>query len=59
MTDALKVLARQQDVYANDFIGIRYDVGAKQGYLEAQVEYALRRDDLAGKFKEYLKTLVD
>ena len=59
LTDALKVLARQQDMYAYDFIGRRYDVGDKQGYLEAQVEYALRRDDLAGKFREYLKSLVN
>ena len=58
MTDTLKVLARQQDMYAYDFIGRRYDVGDKQGYLEAQVEYALRREALAGKFKEYLKTIV-
>lgn len=57
-TDALKVLVRQQDMYAYDFIGRLYDVGDKQGYLEAQVEYALRREDLAGKFKEYLKTIV-
>ena len=55
LTDALKVLARQQDMYAYDFIGRRYDVGDKQGYLEAQVEYALRREDLARKFREYLK----
>lgn len=58
LTDALKVLARQQDMYAYDFIGRRYDVGDKQGYLEAQVEYALRREDLAEKFREYLKGLV-
>ena len=58
LTDALKVLARQQDMYAYDFIGRRYDVGDKQGYLEAQVEFALRRDDLRDKFKEYLHTIV-
>ena len=58
LTDALKVLARQQDMYAYDFIGRRYDVGDKQGYLEAQVEYAMRRDDLAEKFREYLKGIV-
>lgn len=58
LTDALKVLARQKDVYAYDFIGRHYDVGDKQGYLEAQVEYALRREDLAGKFREYLKDLT-
>lgn len=58
LTDTLKVLARQKDVYTYDYIGRRYDVGDKQGYLEAQVEYALRREDLAEKFKEYLKELT-
>lgn len=43
LTDALKGLAKQQNMYAYDFIGRRYDVGDKQGYLEATVEYALRR----------------
>ena len=57
-TDALKVLPCQQDIYAYDFIGSRYDVGDKQGYLEAQVEYALRREDLTWKFRENLKTII-
>lgn len=59
LTDALNVLAKQQDMYAYDFIGRRYDVGDKEGYLEAQVEYALRRDDLRDKFGEYLKGIAD
>ena len=58
LTDALKVLARQHDMYAYDFIGRRYDVGDKHGYLEAQVEYALRRYDLAEKFREYLINII-
>ena len=35
LTDALKVLAKKQSMYAYDFIGRRYDVGDKEGYLEA------------------------
>lgn len=58
LTDALKVHAKQQNMYAYDFIGRRYDVGDKQGYLEATVEYALRREDLKDKFLEYLKGIV-
>lgn len=58
LTDALKVLAQQQKMYAYDFIGRRYDVGDKQGYLEAMVEYALRREDLKGKFLSYLQEIV-
>lgn len=58
LTDALKVLAQHQDMYAYDFIGKRYDVGDKFGYLQATVEYALRRNDLKDKFVAYLKKLV-
>ena len=58
LTDALKVLAQHQDMYAYDFIGKRYDVVDKFGYLQATVEYALRRDDLKDKFVAYLKKLV-
>lgn len=58
LTDALKVLAKMEKMYAYDFIGRRYDVGDKQGYLEATVEYALRRPDLKEKFVAYLKNIV-
>ena len=58
LTDALKVLAQQQDMYAYDFIGKRYDVGDKFGYLQATVEYALRRDDLKDKFMAYLMETI-
>ena len=54
LTDALKVLALKEDMYAYDFIGKRYDVGNKQGFLEATAETALRRGDLREKFLRYL-----
>ena len=59
LTDALKVLAKEQNMYAYDFVGRRYDVGDKEGYLEATVEYALRRGDLREKFLEYLRKVVE
>lgn len=58
LTDALCSLAKEQGMYAYDFEGRRYDVGDKQGYLQATVEYALRRDDLKEAFSEYLKGIV-
>jgi len=58
LTDALKELAQQEAMYAYNFKGKRYDVGNKQGYLEATVETALRRDDLRGEFLEYLFKVV-
>ncbi len=59
LTDALKVLSMSQAMYAYKFRGKRYDVGIKLGYLQATVEFALRRPDLAGPFWEYLIKLVE
>lgn len=59
LTDALKELALKEDMYAYDFIGKRYDVGNKQGFLEATVETALRRSDLREEFLEYLLKVVE
>lgn len=57
LTDALKLLCQREDMYAYDFVGRRYDVGSKEGFLEATVEYALRREDLKEDFIAYLKGL--
>ncbi|MGH4122972.1 MAG: UTP--glucose-1-phosphate uridylyltransferase GalU [Clostridium sp.] len=57
LTDALKTLIAQQDMYAYVFEGRRYDVGDKLGFLEATVEFALKREELRVPFMEYLQTL--
>lgn len=54
LTDGLCQLAAQRSVYAYHFEGKRYDVGDKQGYLEATVEFALKRPDLRDQFLKYL-----
>lgn len=58
LTDALNLLCGKQEMYAYAFEGRRYDVGNKMGFLEATVEYALRRDDLRDEFTAYLKTIL-
>lgn len=58
LTDALRVMAKNSSVYAYNFEGRRYDVGNKLGFLEATVEFALRRKDLGGPFADYLKQIV-
>ena len=57
LTDAQKELCGNDDVYACDFEGRRYDIGNKEGFLEATVEYGLRRPELSEAFREYLKSL--
>jgi len=54
LTDALKMLSKEQAIYAYEFEGRRYDVGDKLGYLQATVEMALKRNDLGEEFLNYL-----
>lgn len=59
LTDALLQLVKEEAMYAYDFEGRRYDVGDKLGFLQATVEYALRKTELREGFIEYLKGLSD
>ncbi|MCX7781658.1 MAG: UTP--glucose-1-phosphate uridylyltransferase GalU [Negativicutes bacterium] len=54
LTDGLRKLAAEKAVYAYHFEGRRYDIGDKQGYLEATVEFALKRPDIREQFLRYL-----
>ncbi len=58
LTDALRDLSGKQAMYAYNFKGKRYDVGNKLGFLQATLEFALRRDDLKEDFKKYLVDLL-
>lgn len=57
LTDALKELLKSEAMYAYNFVGRRYDVGDKLGFLQATVEFALKRDDLKYDFARYLYNL--
>lgn len=59
LTDALKELLKREAMYAYIFKGRRYDVGDKQGFLEATVEYALKNNELHDNFLNYLKKIVE
>lgn len=59
LTDGLKALAAREKMFAYDFVGKRYDVGDKLGFLQATVEFGLRDDKLGADFKRYLETLLN
>lgn len=57
LTDALMSLSKIEKMYAYIFEGRRYDVGDKEGYLEATVDFALRDPELKDTFASYLKMI--
>ncbi len=57
LTDGLRALLKREKLYGCVYEGRRHDTGDKLGFLKATVEFALKRDDLGGPFREYLKNL--
>ncbi|HJU63272.1 MAG TPA: UTP--glucose-1-phosphate uridylyltransferase GalU [Candidatus Binatia bacterium] len=58
LTDGLAQLVRERQVFGCQFLGDRYDIGDKFGFVRATVAYALKRPDLKTKVKDYLKSVV-
>jgi UTP--glucose-1-phosphate uridylyltransferase len=57
LTDAINLLAHEEDVFAYVHRGPMFDVGKKLDYLKATVELALRRRELAKPMREYIMEL--
>jgi UTP--glucose-1-phosphate uridylyltransferase len=55
LTDGLTQLVRERKIYGCEFLGDRYDIGDKFGFVRATVAYALKRPDLKDKVLQYLK----
>lgn len=55
LTDALNKLAEKRKMIAYDFIGKRYDVGNKLGFVKATVDFALHDDKIKDELLEFLR----
>jgi UTP--glucose-1-phosphate uridylyltransferase len=58
LTDGLAALAHQRKMFGCAFVGERYDIGDKFGFVRATVAYALKRPDLRDKVQAYLKSTI-
>ena len=58
LTDGIAGLMRSQKVYAFRYEGKRYDCGSKEGFLEATVELAMLRPELAPGLRETMQKLL-
>jgi len=58
LTDALKLLLQQQDIFAYEFEGTRYDAGTPMGWLKATIALALCSPEIGAELKEYIRNLL-
>lgn len=59
LTDALRRLAKDEAMYVYDFKGHRYDVGTKCGFIQANIEFALRNPEIKDEMLKYINALHD
>lgn len=57
LVDAIFALSKKRPIYAKKLAGTFYDTGSKFGWLKANIDFALNRDDLKDEVKKYLKSL--
>lgn len=57
LTDGIADLMKLENVYAYRFAGKRFDCGSKLGFMQANVELALKHPELKADFTDYLKSL--
>lgn len=57
LTDAIKQLNKSSQVFAKYFIGNRYDIGDKFGFIKATIELGLKRNDISKELSDYIKDL--
>lgn len=58
LTDAIAMQMKEQQVDAYYMKGKSHDCGSKLGYMKANIEYALRRDDLKDELKAHIQSLL-
>ena len=58
LTDAIQAVNEQENVYAYDFEGERYDVGEKFGFVKTTIELALQNDEMKDELMKYLKEVT-
>lgn len=59
VTDALRMMAKDRPMYGLRLAGKRCDIGDKEGFIKTNVEFALKRDDMAASLRQYLKQLAE
>lgn len=55
LTDALKLLLGETEIYGYIIKGKRYDAGEKLGYLKTIIEFALKDPEISSEFLKFLK----
>jgi len=58
LTDAMQMMVKDRAMYGLRLNGRRCDIGSKEGFVKTNVEFALKRDDIAENLRRFIKQLA-
>lgn len=58
LTEAMRMMAKKRPMYALLLDGKRCDIGNKEGFIKTNIEFALKRKDMAKNLRQYIKELA-
>lgn len=58
LIDGLREHLKTRAIFGYEFEGTRFDAGNKLEYVKANISYALKRKDLQGPVRSYIKSLI-
>ena len=59
LTDAMHLLLSKQAMYGKHFHGTRYDIGNKLDFLKTNIEFGLKRPEMAAELRAFIKELAE
>ena len=58
LTDAMRAMVKEHDMYGFRFEGKRYDIGNKLGFIKTNIEFGLKNKEIGEELKNYLKDMI-
>ena len=58
LTDSMRMMVKEKPMYALVLDGKRCDIGNKEGFVKTNIEFALKRDDMAKNLRQFIKELA-
>ena len=58
LTDAMRLMVKDQPMYGLQFDGVRYDIGNKLDFIRTNVIYGLKHEEIGAPLKAWLKAFV-
>lgn len=59
LTDAMRMMVKDRPMYGLRLKGRRCDIGNKEGFIKTNIEFALKRDDIAENLRRFIKQLAE